>query len=60
MGVFGEVTRRLPFGLSPVRVGRRSLVHSIYVSSLCEQGSRSQGGRCSTPASSFLRGSIVH
>lgn len=45
VSVFGEVTKHCLFGPFPVCVSRRSLEHSIYISSLCEQGSRSQGGR---------------
>lgn len=59
-GVFGEVSRQFLFGFFPVHVGRRSPVHFIYISSLCEQGSGSEGGSCSIPSRSFLRGSIVH
>ena len=46
ISVFGEVTKLCLFGPFPVRVGRRSLEYSVYISSLCEQGSRSQGGKC--------------
>jgi len=43
-----------------LHIGRYTLVHSIYVPFLREQGNASQEGRCVLPSSSFLRGSVVH